>query len=174
MEYTFQSEAGHLLRVALSEFQLTLYKREEEQIIPYSAITDVRLFRKNDSYFTEINSLDFGFIRIFCRQGSGKEAPYCRFVQKLHEQLIRNKCEADFSAGFRRKDSVKRFLFFSLVSVLIFLIEDYYDFLPVSDLSVLLILALITLLAVGIPLVLNRGETYPPSKIPIRFLPPRT
>jgi hypothetical protein len=162
------------LKIVLNEFQLTFHDCKAEKVIPYLAITDVRLLRKNDRFFAEINSLDFGFIRICCLQGSGKETTYCRFIQKLHEQLIRNKCETSFSIGFRTKDSMKNFLYFSLGAVFISFIEDYYDFLPFSRISVMLFLAVIGLLVVGIILAMNRGKAYHPSKIPLHVLPPIT
>lgn len=174
MEYEFTSENNAHMRVVLSDFQLTVIEQGKERIMPYSSITDVRLERKGDCFFTEIRALDFGSVRITCHPfGSSNDnaRQYNTFIRVLHCHLLNNKCEAEYWSGVKPSGMIGRILIIGMVSALVYVVEDYFKLLPAHSGIVLLLLPFFALLGVVIWLIVNRAKTYQPDEIPLNMLP---
>lgn len=162
----------------MNSFQIFIREHSQERMIPYSAITDVRLERRKDYYFMRIQSLDFGSIQISNRlfSGSGQwqdqSRQYQTFVRVLHLHLSKAQCVAEFCAGFKPNSIVIKFILLTILSCLVYFIEDYLNVLSVHPLF-----AASTTLGIGsflllAPYLRNLPKSYNPSDIPLNMLPP--
>jgi len=179
MEYTFKNNANEpLTQVEISATQITIREADKERIIPFSTITNIRLHRKKDFYFMEIQSQHFGSIRIGNRwyketgEWDDQSHQYHSFVRILHFHLVKNQCQADFCAGLKPAGIPEKYISLLLLSILVYIISEYTNKLPYPPLIVAgFVLALGgTLLAA--PYLLYKPKTYPPSDIPLNMLPP--
>ena len=179
MDYTFHNSIGKQIQVELNEYELVIRENEKEQLIPYSAITDVRLERKKNSYIADIQSMDFGSVQIYHHNEGTQEDQvqsrlYNTFIRILHFHLIKNRCHVEFYSGFKPSRIVEKFIFIVLLSAFAYLTEDYFSIIPLQPhIFGLLILGCGSLLLTG-PYLINRPKTYNPSDIPLNMLPPVT
>ena len=179
MKYTFTNHPNrNPTEVELNSFQLIIREYGQERMIPYSAITDVRLQRKKDLYFMSIQSLDFGSIQISNRlysssgQWQDQSRQYQTFVRVLHLHLSKAQCVAEFCVGFKPNSIVIKFILLTVLSLLVYFVEDYLNVLSIHPLlaaSITLGIGAFLLLA---PYLQNFPKSYNPSDIPLNMLPP--
>src|SRR5688572_26317580 len=106
MEYIFQSDGEVLTQVELKEFQLIVRKAGKAHTIPFSAITNICLQRKRNSYSLKVRSTDFGSFQVYCQQtgsngDSAQSIQYNTFVRELHLQLIKSHCPIEYCSGLK-------------------------------------------------------------------------
>lgn len=175
MEYIFQNASGAITRVELREFQITVHRGDKVYAIPHSAISHVRLERNKNCYSIDIRSTDFGSVRICCTPTESPESQavqYNTFVHTLHQQLLKNRCPVEFYSGFRPANLTEKICALLLVSILIYSVEDYFNFTPIHPATlVLLITGVVVLLTSSLYLVKN-SRNYNPANIPLTMLPP--
>ena len=179
MKYTFNNHPGrNPIEVELNSFQLIIREPGQERMIPYSAITDVRLERRKNHYFMNIQSLDFGSIQISNRLYSSSQKwqdqsrQYQTFVRVLHLHLSKVQCVAEFCAGFKPNSLLTKLSLLAIFSFLVYFIEDYFNVLsihPFVTASITMGIGAFLLLA---PDLRNIPKSYNPSDIPLNMLPP--
>jgi len=179
MKYAFKSQPNqNVIEMELTSFQIVIHQQGKERVIPYSAITDVRLECKKGLFFTTIQSLDFGSIQLSNRSvgESGKwedqSRQYHTFVRVLHHHLMKTHCPAEFCAGFKPSHLSVKFMVLILVAALFYFVEEYFNIFHIHPLLVVLIVSGIGTLIILSPFLKNPPKSYNPSDIPLNMLPP--
>ena len=177
MEYHFQNgPQENLLKATLNEFEITIEVAQATKRIPYASITEVRLGRRKDAYFTQVISLDYG--TLYLSNKTFKEdnwidqsRRYHTFIRVLHLHLS-SKSKASFYSGTNLgKQAVKLLLLF-ICTALLFLSEEYFDWVPFSTLAVSSIFFVAGLAIIIIPGISQWPKSYEPTEIPMELLPP--
>jgi hypothetical protein len=179
MKYIFKSDP-HLdsTELELTNFQLVVRQQGKERVIPYSAITDVRLECKSGSFFMTLQSLDYGSVRITNRSfvADGKwddqSRQYHTFVRVLHLHLLEVHCKAEFCSGFKPTHLATKLVLLVVLSVLVYLVEDYFHVLPLSPFLEAGAVLIVSTLFLMVPYLKNPPKHYEPSNIPLNMLPP--
>lgn len=179
MEYTFQNDVGKQIHVEMHEFHLVVRSDESERSIPYSAITDVRLGRRKSTFALEVQSMDFGSLRIShehknTSDGKVESRQYNSFVRILHHHLNKNQPIPEFYSGPKTGNLTIKFIFVLIFAVLAYLIEEYFSFVPFDAFFFSLLILGIGCLVLSAPYIANWPKTYHPSNIPLNMLPPDT
>jgi hypothetical protein len=180
MKYAFNIHPDrNSIEVELNSFQLIIHEHGQERTMPYSAITDVRLERRKDIFFMTIHSLDYGSVRISNRlyssskQWHDQSRQYQTLVRILHLHLLKTQCEAEFCAGFKPNSMPTKFILITILSSLVYFIEDYFDIItfvhPVMAGFITLVIGILLLMA---PYLRDIPKSYSPSDIPLNMLPP--
>jgi hypothetical protein len=179
MKYNFNNYPDkNPTEVELNSFQLIIRERGHERIIPYSAITDVRLEHRKDHYLMSIQSLDFGSIQISnrllssSRQWQDQSRQYQTFVRVFHLHLSKAQCLAEFCAGFRPNSIVIKLILLTVFSFLVYFVEDYFNILSIHPLLTAFITLGIGAFLLLAPYLRNFPKSYNPSDIPLNMLPP--
>lgn len=155
------------------------YVKDDQEIeIPYAAINEVKLKRYRNEFFLEINASHFGMIEInnatFSpeRKRIDQSRQYHTFVRIFHYHLVKSQCPATFVTQFRQSDLGIKFLVLAAFTLLIYFLEDYTDFVPISPFTITVSIMLLGLVFLLVPYVTKRPRQYHPSDIPLEMLPP--
>ena len=179
MTYTFKSGPHQdVIELELTNFQLMIHQHGKERVIPYSAITDVRLECKSGLFSMTLQSLDYGSVRItnrsFAEEGKwdDQSRQYHTFVRVLHLHLLKSHCPAEFCSGFKPTNLMTKLVLLVVLSILVYSVENYFHFLPINPLMTAGIVLLLGTLILLIPYLKNPPKHYKPSDIPLNMLPP--
>lgn len=179
MKYAFNDRPGQeLVEIELNNFQLIIHQQGKDRVIPYSAITNVRLERRSDFFFMTLQSLDFGSIRINnrlynqSRQWQDQSRQYHTFVRVLHLHLLNTSCGAEFCSGFKPNSVTLKSALLVILSVLVYLSEDYFDILSIHPFVAACATLGLGALLLGLAYLKNPPKSYKPSHIPLNMLPP--
>ena len=173
MEYTYQNSSSDKPSSAfLNEHNLTLRSSGEDNTVPYSMITEVKLMKDSDKEYKTILRLNGGkSITIFNKYYTDKKPvdrsrEYSTFVRVLHFHL-KDKSKAVFTSG----NPVSKTWNWLTFSVIISFTADYFGVSlvnPFIQAAVLIVMMGIIILA------MNMGRWprhYLPTNIPLEFLP---
>jgi hypothetical protein len=179
MEYTFKNGPGeNEVRVEATLLDLVIEENGNERIIPYAAITAVKLHRASDRYYTEIEALHFGTFRISNRLYTAVDTwkdqsrQYHAFVRMLHHQLLKNQSPAVFCFSSRHTGFLVKVVLLLLLGITVYLVEEYYRFFPLNPILIAVLVSGISMLITLMPYVTNRLKPYSPNNIPLDMLPP--
>ncbi len=178
MEYSFQNSLNEKpVKAILEEFELTIDTEENKKNIPYASITEVRLGRKKDLYYTHIISQDYGTLLITNRtyesagEWKDQSRTYHTFIRVLHMHL-QNKSKASFYSGFSLGAQALKLGGAFLLSCFLFLAEEYFDVVTTNSILISVLFFGVCVVLIVLPNLSQWPKNYQPTDIPLNLLPP--
>ena len=177
MEYHYQhGPHDKPVKLNLGEFDMVMESNGTIKRLSYASITEVRLVRTKDTYAIHIFALDHGVIRLSNKSCNGgvwvdQSRGYHTFVRVLHLHLS-NKSKAIFYSGSNLGEYARKGLVLLLITAVLFLGEEYFDFLPMRAALLAISFFAVGALIVLIPVISRWPKSYSPAEIPLDLLPP--
>lgn len=178
MEYFFQSGRHEKpVKAILNEFDMVVETSTGTKSIPYASITEVRLGKKKDLYYSQVIALDFGTLLIPNKSvdtsGAWKDQSriYHTFIRVLHLHLS-SKSKASFYTGFNFNEQAIKIMALLMATALLFLSEEYFDWVPLSALILSLLFFALGFILILAPKLSQWPKSYEPTEIPFDLLPP--
>lgn len=178
MEYLFQNGSQEKpTKAFLNEFEMVVETASGRKTIPYANITEVRLGRKKDLYYSQIIALDYGTLLIsnqsFENSGERKDQSraYHTFMRILHLHLS-SKSKASFYSGFNLGKQATKVLVLLVATALLYLSEEYFDWVPLNSLVLSLLFFTFGFILIIAPKLSQWPKSYEPTEIPLDLLPP--
>lgn len=178
MEYSFQGGPNEKpVKAILNEFEMVVETSSGSKSIPYASITEVRLAKKKDLYYSHVIALDFGTLIIpnksVDESGGWKDQSriYHTFIRVLHLHLS-SKSKASFYTGFNFSEQAIKIMVLFMGTALLFLSEEYFDWVPLSAFILSLVFFACGFILIMAPKLSQWPKSYEPTEIPLDLLPP--